>query len=73
MSYNIIYAIFALASFGVGYATAVLRKNENPCDKCVYLKRKGGGGLWKYYCSKNTGGFDKPPTYCGDFKRREKE
>ncbi len=71
MTYSILYAFLAIAAFGVGYVTALERKRGSLCDKCVNLKRNGGGGVHKYYCSNlYIGGFDKPPEYCSMFKRR---
>lgn len=58
-------------------ALAIWRERSAPCNSCRYLKKKGGEGAWKYTC-KHPGcyfeeHFDKPPRYCGHYKRRDED
>ncbi|MBR6253170.1 MAG: hypothetical protein IKR04_04980 [Clostridia bacterium] len=47
---------------------------KTDCNFCALLERKNHGGLseFKYIC-KEHGGFDKPPIFCADYKKRNEE
>jgi len=58
---------------GVWIAVELIRRDRctTSCDMCKHLKRKGGGDLYRYYCSKRLCGFDRQPEYCSDWMPRE--
>jgi len=67
----------AILAVGCVAALVVLREKTIPCNSCRYLRKKGGGGFWKYTCKHPEcyfeQHFDKPPRYCGHYKSREEE
>lgn len=61
-----------------GAIIADVAKNERrdeqcktDCNSCAFLVRKNRWrlGEYKYHCREH-GGFDKPPIFCGDYRKR---
>jgi len=48
-------------------------KCKTDCDSCAFLRQKNRRfGEYKYRCREH-GGFDKPPLFCADYKKRNEE
>lgn len=64
---------------GAIIADVVKNKHNNKqyhtdCNSCVYLKQRTCPSLtiFEYHCEKYHG-FDKPPIFCADYKKRNEE
>lgn len=49
-------------------------KYKTDCNSCALLVRKNRWclGEYKYRC-RECGGFDKPPIFCADYRKRSEE
>lgn len=70
----IVYIISFIIGACVGF---LIYYNCKPalCDSCKYLEQKNGGE-WKFRCDRmemhfNGRNFDKAPTYCKYYERRD--
>ena len=69
----VLTAIGGLVAVGVALYKA--HERSLPCNSCVFLVKKGGGG-WKYTCHRegewySDDTFDYPPKYCKYYKLKE--
>ena len=47
---------------------------QTDCNSCAFLKQKKHRSLDEYaYRCENHGGFDKPPIFCADYRKRSEE
>lgn len=64
------YVVQILALFYKATNNVTKKVPKSLCDGCKHLTRKGGAGLYQYYCSMSYTGFDKPPEYCKYYEER---
>lgn len=73
-------ATYFLINFGIGavagLAFLIIKIATKPklCDNCKRLRKKGGGGFWKYECRDAYGDFrefKRQPVYCKDYDPKE--
>lgn len=49
-------------------------KYKTDCNSCALLRQKNRWSSSNFnYCCREHGGFDKPPIFCADYRKRSEE